>query len=215
MIRIPLIIGFILVASAAGAGNLETPSPTIQPTLTPIAKQSGKSWDGFYAGGLVAFESGEHNYFADGTFTNGPWALEGTTFGAFVGYNYQSGSMVYGAEAAYALGDVNSNVPATFGANYSSFLDVKARAGYTVGDALLYGVVGGSLGSWEDRTGPPDTASATGLNYGLGVDYQISDTLFVGAEYLVRDLSGDFDNDSTVGMDSLTQSAQIRVGLQF
>ena len=215
MIRIPVILAFAIVASAAQAGSLETPPPTIQPVLTPVATATETSWDGFYAGGLVAFESGDQNYFADGVFTNGPWALEGTTFGAFVGYNYQSGSMVYGAEAAYALGEVDSNVPATFGANYASFLDVKARAGYTVGDALLYGVVGGSLGSWEDRTGPPDTASATGLNYGLGVDYQISDTLFVGAEYLVRDLSGDFDNDPSVGMDSLTQSAQIRVGLQF
>lgn len=215
MKRVPIILTFCVAATAATAGSLDAPQATEIPFAGPVSVSVSPAWEGFYAGGLATLDSGEQNYYSGGVFSSGPWQLEGTSFGAFAGYNFQSGSLVYGAEAAYSLGDVESDIPATFGANYSSFLDIKARAGYTIGDALLYGVVGGSLGSWEDRTGPPDTAGATGVNYGLGVDYQVNDTLFVGAEYLVRDLSGDFDNDPTVGIDSLTQSAQIRVGLRF
>lgn len=206
---------FALLSSHVWAGSVETALPVISPVTAPISVGIGPAWDGFYVGGLAGFETGEQTYFSGGTFSNGPYDLEGTTYGAFLGYNFQRGGMVYGAEAAYALGDVPSTVPSTFGANYSSFFDLKARAGYAVGDALVYGVVGGSLGVWEDRTGPPEAASTTGLNYGLGVDYQITDQFFLGAEYLVRDLSGDFDAPSDVSIETLSQSAQIRVGLRF
>lgn len=215
MIRIPVILAYLCAACAAQAGSLDAPIPTFQPITSPVSVGIGPAWGGFYAGGTIAAVIGEQNYFSGGIFSNGPWGLEGTTYGAFAGYNFQSGSLIYGAEAAYTLGDVSSDIPSAFGANYASFLDVKARAGYTLGDALVYGVIGGSLGRWENRVGPPDTVSATGLNYGMGVDYQINNSLFVGAEYLVRGLSGDFDADPSVGMDSVTQSAQIRVGLRF
>ncbi len=215
MIRIPFILALCFVAFAARAGSLDAPPVTDAPVISPAPVGVGSAWEGFYAGGLVGWETGEQNYFSGGAFSNGPWGLEGVNYGAFAGYSFQTGSLVYGAEASYALGDIDSDIPSSFGANYASFFDIKARAGYAVGDALVYGVLGGSLGKWEDRTGPPDTASATGVNYGLGVDYQINDSVFVGAEYLVRDLTGDFENDPSVGIDSLTQSAQIRVGLRF
>ncbi len=215
MKRILTILVLYIAASSAGAGSLDSPPVIDAPIISPVSVGVGPAWEGFYAGGLVALETGEQNYYSGGAFSNGPWGLDGTSFGAFAGYNFQSGDFVYGAEAAYSLGDIASDVPSTFGANYAGFLDVKARAGYAIGDALIYGVVGGTLGQWEDRTGPPDTANATGMNYGLGVDYMVNDTLFVGAEYLIRDLSGDFDNDPSVGIDSLTTSAQIRVGLRF
>ena len=215
MIRILSGLVFCCTAFAVQAGSLET-APTIsEPMLTPISVGVGSAWEGVYVGGFAAYETGEQNYFSGGTFSNGPWGLEGIAYGAFAGINFQSGSLVYGAEAAYSIGEINSDVPSTFGANYSSFVDIKARAGYSIGDALVYGTLGGSLGYWEDRTGPPDTASSTGINYGLGVDYLINDRMFVGAEYMVRDLAGDFDTDPSVGLDSLTQSARIRVGLQF
>ncbi len=215
MLRIPIILALFFVACAARAGSLDAPTASETPMFVPDSVRVGPGWQGFYVGGLTAFETGEQNYFANDVFTNGPWSLEGTTFGAFAGYNFQSGTLVYGAEAAYAIGDVNSDIPDMFGANYSSFIDLKARAGYNFGDALVYGVFGGSLGHWEDRTGPPDSGQSTGVNYGLGIDYNLSDRMFVGAEYLIRDLEGDFETDPSVGIDSLSQSAQIRVGLRF
>lgn len=204
-----------LFSSYAWAGSVETTLPVISPVTTPDSVGIGPAWDGFYGGGLVAFETGEQTYFSGAGGSNGPHDLEGITYGAFLGYSFQRGELVYGAEAAYALGEVPSDVPSTFGANYSSFVDLKARAGYAVGDALIYGVLGGSLGVWEDRTGPPETASTSGMNYGLGIDYQITDQFFLGAEYLVRDLSGEFDEPSDVSIETINQSAQIRVGLRF
>lgn len=215
MKRVLYILAFLYSTSVVTAGTLETPIPVIAPLAGPVSVNVAPAWGGFYAGGIASWDTGEQNYYSGGAFSNGPWGLDGALYGAFAGYNFQSGSMVYGAEAAYTIGEITSDIPSTFGADYSSMLDVKARAGYTIGDALVYGVVGGSMGTWDDRTGPPETASTTGLNYGLGVDYKISDSMFLGAEYLVRDLSGEFDLPSDVSIDTLTQSAQIRVGLRF
>jgi len=195
---------FYLSACACFAGSVETSVPT---SLGFAIPDDEAEWGGFYAGGLGSFDSGELNYGS----TAGQFDLNSSTLGAFAGYNFQSGDLIYGAEAAYVFGAT----PAMGDAEYSSFFDVKARAGYSVGDALVYGVVGGSVGVWEDRTGPPETVSTAGMNYGLGVDYQVTDTIFVGAEYLVRDLVGELETPGDISIDSLFQSAQIRVGLRF
>jgi len=62
--------------------------------------------------------------------------------------------------------------------------------------------------------GANDYASG-GFSYGAGVDYMVSDHLFVGAEYLMRNLSGARVNDPTRTMESSIQSAQLRVGWHF
>lgn len=208
-------IAFTFLAGTCFAGNVEIAVPVISPVTAPASVGVGPAWEGFYIGASSAYENGDQSYLSGGAFSNGPWEIHGSTFGAFAGYNFQAGPMIYGAEAAYLIGDVGSAIPSEFGANYARFLDIKARAGYALGDAMLYGVVGQSLGVWEDRVGPPETTITSGLNYGLGVDYQITERFFLGAEYLVRDLSADFDAPSDVGVVTQSQSAQIRVGLRF
>lgn len=68
--------------------------------------------------------------------------------------------------------------------------DVKARVGYTFGQAMVYGVAGFSSGHQASRG--PVTLNASGINYGAGLEYKIGENLFVGAEYLVRGMSGTF-----------------------
>ncbi|MDB4106404.1 outer membrane beta-barrel protein [bacterium] len=49
-----------------------------------------------------------------------------------------------------------------------------------------------------------------GINYGIGVDYAISDNFVIGAEYLIRDLSGDNPvgtNSATIDFDTISVRA--------
>ena len=49
-----------------------------------------------------------------------------------------------------------------------------------------------------------------GINYGIGVDYAISDNFVIGAEYLIRDLSGDNPdgtNITTIDFDTISVRA--------
>ncbi len=194
-------------ASQALAGNpAPAPAPAV-PVAPPVAA-AASDWSGFYAGGLVSFDSGTTSAFIN----NVPVvsrALEPTTaFGGFVGYNRQVNNLVFGGELAYTTGDV----PVTTLANsfVTDRVDVKGRLGYSFGSALVYGVVGYSWATTNDN-GPlyPDE----GLNYGVGLDYMINDHIFVGAEYLMRDLTG--PDVGIIRIDSTINSATIRAGYKF
>lgn len=108
-----------------------------------------------------------------------------SVIGAFAGYQIQVDSFVFGAEIGVdhvpdgKIGDDDFQLDREF-----RTIDLKGRAGYDLGQTLVYGVAGFSnLQAFGDFEGE-DTA--TGFNLGLGVDYRISDSVTVGAEYLAR-----------------------------
>ncbi len=58
-----------------------------------------------------------------------------------------------------------------------------------------------------------DTHAVDGMNYGVGADFLITDNIFVGADYIVRDLSGAISPDETVNLG--VQALELRVGMNF
>ncbi|MBL1436992.1 MAG: porin family protein [Rhodobacteraceae bacterium] len=195
------------ISSSALAGS---PAPYSEAPVVPVAASQSTDWSGFYAGGLVSFDSGELGYGSPGSTIPFVYDFEkNTSFGGFAGYNLQRGALVYGGELAY--NSAGSHV-APFDNEAQSFvLDAKARVGFAAGHALIYGVVGYSMTEWTTST----SYSASGLSYGLGLDYMIGEHLFVGAEYLVRDMSGPReDNPNFVGHTALS-SAALRAGWKF
>jgi len=164
-------------------------------------------WSGPYAGGMVGLNSGDFAY----EFGTGGDDIEGQTFGAFAGYNVQTGSFVFGGELAYAVGSVHGVQPQNESAEYTDALDLKARAGYSAGSALVYGFAGYSSGTWDNYGNT--TTSADGNNYGVGVDLMISDSMFVGVEYITRDMRSDLGNgNAAIGTFS---TINIRAGIEF
>lgn len=147
--------------------------------------QDAAQWAGFYAG--LTFSTGT----ADQTYDSGPsYDLEGDGFGGIAGYNYANGPWVFGGEVAYSrveIGELPPNTDYTF----TSFLDLKARAGYAMGNALFYGTIGGTFTQWQEGSGNGGF-DGDGLLYGVGVDFLVSPRLFVGAEYLRRDVTSDW-----------------------
>lgn len=199
-------------STSAIAGSPDTSAAYVAPPVAPAAA-SVTDWSGFYAGGVASSVSGEVDYFSGGVFSNGGHRFEGSQFGVMAGYNLQNGRYVYGGEVSYLSGDATVEA---FASEYTDMIDLKARVGYALGDALIYGVVGYSVGSWFEITGSPvETIQPAGINYGVGVDYLVTNSIFVGAEYLARDLSDDFVDNPGFSLETSVQSVQLRAGWNF
>ena len=182
------------------------------------ANAQGLDWTGAYGGVSMATTSGEHEYDNSGVVD---YYLEGPAFGAFGGYLWGNGAVVYGAEAALTFGgvyevDPDDDFSYKDSYEYDRFFDLKGRVGYAAGDFLVYGALGMSWTRFQSNIGGKGSATVntSGMVYGIGADYRIADGFFAGAEVLRR--TYDFydagqDTDIDAEMDTIT----LRVGMQF
>jgi len=138
------------------------------------------SWDGFYAGLSVGSGFGEQTYYNSVNYD-----LVGQARGLFAGYNYAVGSYVLGAELAASKSDIAEDCCS--GYDFGQFIDLKFRVGYPVGKSLIYGLVGYTTAKW-DQDDNGDYYDVDGYNFGIGVDYAVSDKFVVGLEVLSRQL---------------------------
>jgi opacity protein-like surface antigen len=175
---------------------------------------AAQDWGGFYGGfALGSNLNGEFRRYEGGQLDVTAGYDTGMAGGVFAGYGYQNGNMVYGAELALSRLDVPLMSEPEIG--LTQFADLKMRVGYATGKALLYGVIGYSRGEISSNT---IDVALDGLNYGLGVDYAINERVFVGAEFLMRDVAGTrYDEmfDTTYEFQSDTGTLSLRVGMTF
>ena len=204
-------------ASTALAGAVEYVAP-VEPVVIAAAPVI-TDWSGPYVGVLAAMGTATQDYTYDGDGIETGEDLEGNMFGAFAGYNIQNNGFVFGVEGAYSMGSIgrsDSGDGGEWGEELTSVIDLKARAGVAAGDALIYGFAGWSMGQFRmyDTFVPEDeTFSVDGWNYGVGIDLFVTDSVFVGAEYIVRDLSGATWPSETVDLN--VQAVQVRLGMNF
>lgn len=206
-----LVVVSASVATAGGPAAVADEPPATVATV-PAASHD---WSGFYGGLSYGKASGATNFYSSpGVFSNGPWDVEGNLPGLFAGMNFQRGNLVYGAELSAMFGEVRGTPDGFEEQQYEDVIDLKARAGYAFGSALVYGTLGYSKSKFAEDGDP--LQSMSGLGYGIGVDYAVGERFMVGAEYYARDLNGTLDyaapfelDDS--GFDTLT----LRVGMQF
>lgn len=168
-------------------------------------------WGGIYAGTAASSNTGDYHVFAVGPNFVGPTEyISGNMGSAFVGYNFDAGQIVYGIEVATTVyGTAPSTTPLS--TDYlSSVTDIKARVGYEVGNALIYGVVGNSSGNFEVLS---TMTAVSGMSYGVGIDFLITPSTFIGIEYLERSMTGvvAWPDEVDVNVDSIS----IRAGILF
>lgn len=186
----------------------------VLPFLALIPTAGLADWNGPYAGldfGTVGAEA-DFPLAADPTasFSNG------TSVSGFAGVQVQNGVLVYGGEAAFGFA-IGSELQD--GEELKNYADIKGRVGYSFGDVLAYGVAGVSFGMYNE-TGEDggiefdDDFNSVGFNIGAGVDYMVTDNLFVGAEYLARRTTGDYPNDDEE-FDLDVDTFSVRVGFNF
>lgn len=202
-----------LAASAVAATQAFAGGPVVvayepAPMMEPAPMPQALDWAGFYGGLGYGRSSGDVDF-------NPGLAGEldsGNALSVFAGYLWQRNNFVFGGELAYVnLKDSTATGFPGFEVNNS--VDLKGRLGLAANRMLFYGVVGYSMASFDGGAGDWDPS---GMSYGLGVDYQATNRMTFGLEYLARDLSGENPDglglqDADVNLDTIS----LRVGFQF
>lgn len=203
-------------AFLAFAGPLLAGGPTVVGT-DPVpeampAPVSSVDWSGPYAGLSYGRTSGNMDMVPFGLFDY----TDGHATGGFLGYNLQRGKLVYGGELSYASVSGMVFADTSLGGNdtVDSLLELRGRVGYSLGNALIYGSFGLTKGNYTLNTIDKPTASGTSL--GLGLDYKMTEQIFVGLDYTRRKMDGTNENPgNTFDFESPINSVTLRVGLSF
>lgn len=176
-----LIATFMAIVTLAplGAGAADLPPAPPGPAVyaPPAAYRAVANWGGFYVGGNVGINfARDRSTFSVGgmPFSTVDTAVFGAAGGAQVGYNWQSGALVLGAEADFdwtnAKGSISAQcgicgpvTNATIEHDVEWFGTARARIGYAADGWLAYATGGYAFG----RVALKGTATGGGVNASL------------------------------------------------
>jgi outer membrane immunogenic protein len=183
----------LALAGPALAGNL-TPVPMEAPVaVAPIVQTSNTDWTGFYGGVSAGYGWGK----------DAAEAADDATYGLFGGYTRDFGNWVVGGELEYAKSDMENASVAV-----DDMTRLKLRAGYDLGNVVVYGIAGAN---YANATIGGVDYSDTGVSYGIGADYALSDAVVAGFEVLQNDFN-EFDNS---GSDLSATTVAAKIGYRF
>lgn len=188
-------IAVSLAAAPVFAGSLEAHDDPVMPAPFASPATDAGDWSGAYAGAHL----GWGDVSVDG--------IDGdaTVGGLQVGYNWDLGPVVLGAEIDYEVADIDFG---TGGENLDSHLRAKLRAGHVFGRSMVY-VAGGVTSSNGDIAGADRTD--TGWFGGIGMARQVTQRWVIGAEFLEHRFE-DFDG---TGLDISATTAATRLSYRF
>ena len=176
----------LVAAGAASAADLPSRKG---PVAAPVYMPPAFSWTGFYVGANAGYGWGNVN-------ANG-WAnvgdLDGFVGGGQIGYNYQMGQFVIGAEADFQGADLTSgNNLGLVRVKTEYFGTVRARVGVAFDRFMPYITGGWAYGNV--KTSIPaigfssDRSHTGGYAVGAGLEYAVTNNIIAGVEYLYVDL---------------------------
>jgi outer membrane immunogenic protein len=190
-----LINKFVIVAVTATAIS-SAPALAADMTVKAPLSPAPYSWTGFYVGGSLgaAVAMGKVTDLSGSLYDPGSIGNDvslGAIVGANIGYNFQSGNLVYGVEADISYNTARADVgiynvtPDDHLRSTSNALStVRARVGYSFDKALLFVTGGLALSnlnvSATGNFGPTDFGTAgvsgwqTGWIVGAGLEYAIT-----------------------------------------
>lgn len=112
---------------------------------------------------------------------------DANSYGLFAGYRYQFGNnVVTGVEARYSKTD------------FADVAAVEGQLGYALGRALPYIAAGAAHAD-----------GGNGWQAAVGIDYAVTDSLFVGVRYTKQDF------DDVSGWKAESDTVSVRVGIRF
>lgn len=193
-----IVLASVIASFAAGtafAGSLDyTPVETVPAPIAPMTMQD-VSWTGGYAG--LQFGTGD----LDASFAGASQSVDVDAVGLHAGYMLDLGQFAVGGELSY------DNLSADNAAGAGGDADLwrlRGRAGYDLGKFMPFVTLGASHVS-------DDGDSETGLTYGIGADYMVTERFKVGLEYSRSDFN-DFAgvNGADVDLDLIQVRGSIR-----
>ena len=155
LVRLSLLSGLLCATPFAHADAADLLRPYGPPPLPPVF-----SWTGFYVGIHAGGEFGDTS-FSDpfSGFSNNP-RIAGFEGGGQVGFDYQMGALVIGAEADISgttlIGNATDAAMFTRRTNGQWLSTVTGRLGYAVDRWLLYGKGGVAIVSLSDSLTDPN-----------------------------------------------------------
>ncbi len=178
------------------------------------------NWTGFYAG-----ISGGYG-FGDSTWSS-PVANPkptGYLIGGTVGYNWQSGALVYGLEGDWSWANITDSVTcgvaSTCETKNTWLATFRGRLGYAFDRWLPYITAGGAYGNVQANTTTAGVVtSASNANFGwtigAGLEYAFAGNWSAKLEYLYVDL-GSFNSGVAPATNNVTLTENIiRAGLNY
>lgn len=168
----------------------------------PVAV-AAQDWDGFYGGISFGYALGDATHSFDNGAPSGNSSPDGALVGGFLGYGFQSGNMVYGAEADVSLNNRSGSYINTTGSTsggttegvwQSSIRGVIGVAGQLSGrPALYFATAGWAVGEFDFMGGPSATPTNSysdtlnGWTAGIGMDWRVQANTSVRIEYRYTD----------------------------
>ncbi|WP_454287612.1 outer membrane protein [Rhizobium arsenicireducens] len=205
-------------------------SPAVAADMSmPYEAPVSSDWSGFYIGGHIGGGKSIIDWTYDIGGTTADHEGDGIIGGAQVGYNFQSGAWVFGAEADISAsgieGDTACPNPAFTCSSEAQWLaTVRGRVGYSFDNLLVYGTGGLGIGRFEMSTdngagvsGSTDKTD-TGWVAGAGVEYAFSPRWSVKAEYMYYDFGSstyEVDGGLDVSVDQRFHTGKIGVNFKF
>ncbi len=186
---------------------MEVPAaPAVPMEVPPL-----NTWSGPYAGISLGYGFGETE---DETFGN-TIDTDGFLLNGFVGYNYQAGNVVAGAEAdlGYSFTE-GSNAGTSSDSAWEGSL--RARLGYVVSPEILLYVTAGGAGKQLDLAagGGSDGNTMLGWTAGAGADMMVTDNVFGRVEYRYTDFGSDnFSTGLPLSSEANDQDHRVTFGL--
>ena len=181
------------LASPAFAADL--PGRYRPPVADDYAPPPVFTWSGLYVGINGAVGVGRFSSAGDSAFGS----VFGGLGGATIGYNYQSGSLLVGAEGDIAFGSISGSGGAGFATTgqVQSLGTARVRFGYVYDRAIFYvtgGYAGGNVrGTLNDSGAAPNlfldqSHYLNGYAVGGGVEFAVTNHISVKGEYLFTSL---------------------------
>jgi outer membrane immunogenic protein len=198
--------GALSVNSTAYAADVYTGGGSLKdsPDFLPLSP----AWQGFYAGGRIGGAWGDvdvsntYTYIQDPT-VDSSISTSGVIGGGQIGYNLQSGNVVYGLEADLGVLDLSGSgatqlqggrapLTATYSASGGFYGDITGRLGYAVGRTLFYAKGGAAFLNADfdsHYTGKyaefdyQDSDTFWGWTIGGGVEYKLRPGWSLKVEY--------------------------------
>jgi outer membrane immunogenic protein len=196
------------------AADLPARAYTKAPAVAPLP-----TWTGLYIGAMGGYGAEDAGF----------GSMKGGFGGGTLGYNWQTGQLVFGVEADAAWSNINASVvaPGLFSASakIQDLGTVRGRFGYAFDQVLVYGTGGYA---WADTklsatalgVSVSDSQVLNGWTAGAGIEAMFAPHWSIKAEYLYRRFSGHTFFTSVVpgGVTSGTlnvNSGQIGVNYHF